>query len=237
MKTLRLIALFLILVLLPLSVLPGVDKKTATRFGKWQYLFRASSKHVGIGPLPEDLPIQSLDEFSITGVHVKKDVNRLNHVLCDGQWGISRGVLTQISGRAAAIKLGRAEEFDLEAGIEAEGTGGWFILFGYNRGHGYGVYNVTLRTSGSPWFFTEFEDEKGVAETDRELVRYECKGKESLRLRVVNNKVSLSIGNQKIMDQVELGALHEGDIILGTYNSQYGPKPVKIYGIRMRTAK
>ncbi|MBL4884211.1 MAG: hypothetical protein JKY95_06725 [Planctomycetaceae bacterium] len=212
-----------------------ITKKSGSTLGRWQTLFRATNA-VGTRQLPEKSPLKSLDEFTITGAY-EKHVNRLNQVVCDGQWGISQGVLSQISGRAAAIKIGRAKEFELEAGIQAEGVGGWFIVFGYDQGHGYGVYNVTMNQSGSPWFITEFRDGKGILDSDKELVRYECKGKETLKLRVVNEKVSLSIGNRKIMEDVELAGIHEGDIILGTYDTKYGPKPVKIYGIRLRTPK
>ncbi len=211
-------------------------KKTGAKFGKWQYLFRASSKVAGTRPLPENSGIQSLKEFTITGEY-EKDVNRLNRVICDGEWGISHGVLTQISGRAAAIKLGRGKNFELEAGIDAQGIGGWFLLFGYDQGHGYGIYNVTLKTSGSPWFLIEFRDKKGVTGSDQEIGRYESRGKESLKLRVVENKVSMTIGNRKLLEDIELTSFHEGDIILGTYDTQYGPKPVKVYGIRLRNAK
>ncbi len=211
-------------------------KKPQVKFGKWQYLFRASSNDFGTKSLPGNSIIKPLEKFTIKGVH-EKDVNRLNHVICDGRWGISQGVLTQLSGRAAAIKLGRADNFELEAGIDAKGIGGWFLLFGYDEGHGYGIYNVTLKTSGSPWFLTEFRDQKGVEGTDREIGRYESRGKESLKLRVFDGKVTMSIGNRMLLENVELTSLHEGDIILGTYDTQYGPKPVKIYGLRLRTIK
>ncbi len=212
------------------------SEKDGVKFGKWQYLFRASSKAIGTKPLPPKSKIQPLKDFVITGVY-EKDVNRLNHVICDGQWGTSRGVLRQISGRAAAIKLGHEKNFELEAGVDATGIGGWFLLFGYDDGHGYGIYNVTLKTSGSPWFITEFRNKKGVAGSDYEIGRYESRGKEALKLRVIGNKVSMSIGNRLLLDEVELASVHDGDIILGTYDTQYGPKPVKIYGIRLRSVK
>jgi len=239
MKLFRRYAFIFLGLLLISSVSPDAVeaiKQKDVKFGKWQYLFRVSSKVVGTKPLPQKSSIQSLKDFTITGVF-EKDINRLNRVICDGEWGTSQGVLTQISGRAAAIKLGHEKDFELEAGIDARGTGGWFLIFGYDEGHGYGIYNVTLKTSGSPWFLTEFRDQKGVTGSDREIGRYESRGKESLKLRVIENKVSITIGNRQLLEDVELTSLHEGDIILGTYDTQYGPKPVKIYGLRLRTTK
>ena len=207
--------------------------KNNNKKGNWQTKFRAS-RVLGTRPLPKNSLIESLENFTITGAH-KNHSNRLNKIVCDGQWGISQGALTQISGREAAIKIGRAENFELEMGIQAKGYGGWFILFGFDQGHGFGIYNVTMKTSRSPWFITEFRDNKGIMASDQELISYEFKGKEALRMKVLNNKVTLTIGNQKILDNIEFAGIHEGDIILGTYDTQYGPKPVKIYGIRLRT--
>lgn len=178
--------------------------------------------------------IEVLEDFELFGAK-PNDTNLLNHVVVDGEWAVQRGTLFQKSGRCAALKLGTAEDFELEMKLNAEGTGGWFLLCGYNNGQGYGVYNVNLRSSGSPWHFSEFSRGRGVPETDREIVRYACRGEELLKFSVVSNRLKLQFNRRVLIDE-DVPDYESGDIILGTYDTQYGPKPLKILGIRLRTS-
>ncbi len=203
------------------------------RFGPWKVLYRGSSK-TSISQLSDDkFPFQPLDQFTITG-EMATDPFRLNQVQVDGTWAVTRGVLHQANGRSAAIKLGRAEDFELEMGINAEGEGGWFLLYGYNDGQGHGLYNVTLKTSGSPWFVSQFARGHGLKGTDQEIARYECRGDEPILIRVAGGKLTVSISRRTLIEDLDLPDYEAGDIILGTYDTKYGPKPIKIYGIRLR---
>jgi len=197
------------------------------KFGGWEYLYGGPVKSLAKSPL------KTLDQFQVTGAN-PRDPYLLNEVVCDGRWEISQGALQQADGRSAALKLGAAGNFELEAGIKAEGTGGWFLLFGLENGHGYGVYNVTLRESGSPWRICEFRNNEGVESTDREFARYDCRGNEALHLRVVDGQLSLKINRRMLLRDEPLPNYTSGEIILGTYDTNYGPKPLKIYGLRLR---
>ncbi|MCA8982138.1 MAG: hypothetical protein R3C12_15800 [Planctomycetaceae bacterium] len=228
----RLIQLLLLLAVFQSVVTPSRADDPApaapVKFGPWKYLLGGPVKSL------QKSPIKLLDQFEITGAF-PKDSYLLNEVVCDGEWGMVKGALQQTSGRSAALHLGTAQDFELELGINAEGHGGWFMLFGFQNGHGYGIYNVNLKTSGSPWHISEFRGNAGIETTDREFARYICRGNESLTVRVVDSHFTLQIARRVLIENEELPAYSEGDIILGVYDTNYGPKPVKIYGARLRT--
>ncbi len=202
---------------------------TKVKLGPWRYLYGGPAKSL------KKSSLEVLESFELTGAY-PKDSNLLNQVFSDGEWGIREGALQQISGRCAVLKLATTDHFELEMGANAEGFGGWFLLMGYDQGHGYGIYNVNLKTSGSPWRISEFRGEKGIADTDREFIRYACRGNEAFKLRVINRQLTLQINRRTLLEE-DLPAYSKGDLILGTYDTQYGPKPLKIYGMRIRTAQ
>ncbi len=203
-------------------------KAAAVKFGPWKYLWGGPVKAWAKSPA------KVLEQFEITGAHAKHPY-LLNEVVCDGEWRATQGVLQQVNGRSAALLLGTAEDFELEAALNAEGLGGWFLLFGLQDGHGYGIYNVNLKTSGSPWHLAEFRGHKGIESTDREFARYICRGNETLKVRVANSKLSVQMNRRVLIEEEELPTYDNGDIILGTYDTNYGPKPLKLYGLRLRT--
>lgn len=203
-------------------------KAAVVKFGPWKYVWGGQVKNWAKSPA------KVLEQFEVTGAHAKHPY-LLNEVVCDGEWGVTQGVLQQSNGRSAALLLGNAEDFELEAAVNAEGLGGWFLLFGFSEGHGYGIYNVNLKTSGSPWHLSEFRGNKGIESTDREFARYICRGNETLKVRIVNSRLSVQVNRRTLIEEEELPAYTTGDIILGTYDTNYGPKPLKIYGLRLRT--
>ena len=199
------------------------------KYGPWKVYIAGNSKAA------KQPQFEVLQDFELTGAHAKHPF-RLNQVVSDGTWGMSKGALQQTGGRSAVLKFPSVEDFEMEMGLNAEGDGGWFILFGYKEGHCYGLYNVTMRTSGSPWFLSEFRGHVGLEETDREVARYQCRGNESLKMKVESGKLTLQIDRRVLIDQEELPNYQGGEILLGTYDTNYGPKPLKIYGLRIREA-
>lgn len=228
-RTIRLVLILITMNALLLNTTTAQDAETPVKLGPWKYLYGGPVKSL------KQSPVEFLEGFEITGAHAKHPF-RLNEVICDGEWGLVKGALQQTSGRSAALKLGTAEDFELELGLNAEGEGGWFLLFGFNDGKGFGIYNVNMRTSGSPWFLTEFVRNQGIEETDHEFARYVCRGNEPVSVKVINGQLSLQVSRRVLLDQEELPGYAGGDLILGTYDTNYGPKPLKIFGIRMRTA-
>ena len=53
-------------------------------------------------------------------------------------------------------------------------------------------------------------------------------------MTVADQKLTIQVGETLVADELQLPNYDEGDIILGTYKTQYGPKPVKIRSLRIR---
>lgn len=200
---------------------------------KWKVLHFTARPRRGVLRLPKSSPLEVLEDFEITGPKLN-DPFLLGKSKVDGDWGIVNGLVQQVSGRHAALKLGRGENFEFEGVLRAEGVGGWYILVGWDKGHGYAIYNVNLKVSGSPWHVCEFRGGTGIDDTHEELNRYECRGAEGFRMSVVDGTLNLQINTTQVIEDLELPNYHEGDIILGTYDTKYGPKPVKIQSLRIR---
>ncbi|MDX1965907.1 MAG: hypothetical protein SFV23_01940 [Planctomycetaceae bacterium] len=185
-------------------------------------------------PLPKTSGLSNLTELKLTG-SMKRDRFHLGEIAVNGEFGIDQGLLSRTAGRCAAVQLvSEIGDFELEGQINAESLGGWFWLIGWKDGHGYGIYNVTLKTSGSPWFLSEFRGGVGIAETHQEINRYEWRGMESLRLSVIENRLSLQVGTASLARELELPGYHAGAIILGTYDTPYGPRNIRVQGLRYR---
>lgn len=199
----------------------------------WTVLHLANPRARGRAKLSKRAAVENLSDFKFTGPR-PGDPFLLGDVEVDGEWGLVDGVLQRTGGKATALRLGRVGDFEMEGILEAEGTGGWYFLVGMDKGHGYAVYNVTTRSSGSPWLTCEFRNKKGIDSTHREFVRHEWKGREAFRMSIIDKKLSVQVGRTKLTDDVELPNYHEGDLILGTYDTKYGPKPVKIRSLRIR---
>ena len=199
----------------------------------WEVLWDSHRTAGGTRPLAEDGPLHSLKDLQLQGVP-KADPFWLHDFKSSGVWGSIDHRLARIEGENAAVKLIRAENFELQGSVKAEGLGGWFILFGWDKGHGYAIYNVSIKLSGSPWIVSEFRDSKAISRTHREIHRYQWKGEQPLFLSVENKKLSLQVGREKIAKDLELPNYHTGDIILGTYDTPYGAKPVSVRSLRIR---
>lgn len=200
---------------------------------EWTWLYQPRRARAGIAPLPEDSPLEPLVGFQLEGI--KPDHPFLIGTFsAGGRWGVARGLLFPAQGTDTALCLARAEEFDLDALLYPEGLGGWFVLFGWENGHGYGIYNVEMKESGSPWFTCEFRDSKAIKATHGEISRYSWKGAERLRMTLKEKKLSLKIGDEMIVNDYEYPNYSAGDLIIGTYDTQYGPKRLRIQSLRIR---
>ncbi len=220
---------------MPASAQPKAGKpatgKTPT---KWQVLHLASrAPRRGIYPLDAKSNIKSLPELNLIGPSPGHPF-LLGNFAINGRFGIQDAALTRTEGLNAAIQLADVEDFELEGLVNAEGLGGWFWLLGFADGHGYMVYNVTMKTSGSPWQFCEFRGNKAIEETHREINRLEWKGMQPLILSVKEKLLSLKVGSTRLADGIELENYHKGQLILGTYDTEYGALPVRVGSLRVR---
>jgi hypothetical protein len=200
---------------------------------RWTVLWDSRRAAGGIRPLADNSPLHSLTDLQLQGVP-KADPFWLRDFKSSGVWGSVDHRLARIEGKNAAVKLARAENFELQGAVMAEGLGGWFILLGWDKGHGYAIYNVSLKLSNSPWIVSEFRDSTAIANTHRDIHRYQWKGEQSISLVVENKKLSLRVGRETIAKDLELPNYHAGDIILGTYDTPYGAKPISIRSLRIR---
>ncbi len=200
---------------------------------KWHVAFLNTRPTPGTIPLPEKIPFEVVDDLEFTGPFENHPF-LMGNVKIDGEWAVVDGYLTRSAGRNAAIKLAKADQFELEGRINAEGLGGWFILLGWEDGNGYAIYNVNMKTSGSPWHICEFRGGSGIESTHQETARYECRGVEAFRLRVADDLVTLQVETTKILENYPLRNYNPGQVIIGTYDTKYGAKPVKIQSLRLR---
>ncbi|WP_145428948.1 hypothetical protein [Symmachiella dynata] len=199
----------------------------------WQILFSGqSTKRKTVIPL-DKFPVLANDTLEFVGPR-PGDRYQLGKFRTDGQWGIQQGLIKRTAGENAALVLAEAEDFELEGRINAEGVGGWFWLLGWKDGNGYGLYNITFKQSGSPWFATEFEDHDAL-NSGEELRPYRWKGEQPFWMSVENKKLNLKIGNRTaVIRDMPLPNYQRGQIILGTYDTRYGPKDIQIRSLRIR---
>jgi hypothetical protein len=51
---------------------------------------------------------------------------------------------------------------------------------------------------------------------------------------VKDKELNLSVGKIKVLKEQLLSNYTEGDIILGVYDTKYGPRPLQIHSLRIR---
>ncbi len=214
---------------------PAPDEPVEMAIGeKWHVSYFNPNPRPGTLSLPAKLPFAVVDDLEISGPF-PNDPFLLGTVKVDGEWGLVDGYLTRTAGRNAAIMLGTTDQFELEGKLNVEGLGGWFMLLGWGEGHGYAVYNVNLKTSGSPWHVCEFRGGEGIESTHKEVTRYECRGLEGFRMRVDQDMLNLQVETTKLIENYPLDNYHPGQVIIGTYDTKYGAKPLKIASLRIRS--
>lgn len=211
------------------------DEPTAkvTAGKKWVQLVKVSPQAPVIPKALEDESlVTAFKGLSLTGVKPDDDV-LLGTFKSDGDWGISRAGMLPMS-KNAALLVAKADGFELEGEMSAEGLGGWFFLVGLKEGHGYLLYNVTLKTSGSPWIVSELRDGRCLEGTHAEVVRHVWKGYQPFRLQVEKKRLQLLVGKDHVVKDLDLDNYHEGEVVVGAYDGKYGPKPLRIRSMRVR---
>ena len=81
----------------------------------------------------------------------------------------------------------------------------------------------------------EFRDAKAILETDREIQRYVPTGNQSLQIEVKNQQLNVKLGNQVLANRLEIENYSKGMLAIGTYDTRYQAKPLRLYGIRVRS--
>lgn len=210
-----------------------VPAKTAALTKNWTVLHLGNRRDLSAKPLPKQSKLQQLDEFELTGPQ-PGHAFVLGNFVSDGTWGVINGAVQLAGGRNGAVKLARANNFELEGTIEMERYGGWFLLVGWDEGRGYSISNVTMKESGSPWYITEYRGSTAIPETHQEVARHDWERSQVVKVSVKDKVLTFALGKFEVLKEQTLENYAEGDVIFGVYDTRYGPRPVKIHALRIR---
>lgn len=183
--------------------------------------------------LPKTAKVTPLDDLQFTGPRPSHPFV-LGNYASDGKWGIVNGYLRMVEGKNAALQLAWAEDFELDGIMEHSGFGGWFMLLGWNDGRGYALSNVNMKESGSPWFLSEFRGGKAIDDRTKEFEKFDWKGEQPFRLEVKQQALTLEIGKFHVFNKEPLPGYTAGTVVLGVYDTRYGPKPLAVKSLRIR---
>ena len=202
---------------------------------KWSILVNPARPRPGIVEFTEKSPIQNVPEFKLLGPSVGHPFC-LGDFIVDGKWATVQGAVQVTEGKNALLSLATADQFELEGVINQEGIGGWLMLLGWNQGHGFSLSNVTLKDSGAPWFVCEYRAAEAIVVTNNEVKQFQWKGDQPFRMIVKDKLLSVMVGATAVVKEYPLDNYTAGQIYLGTYDTKYGPRPVKIRSLRIRAA-
>lgn len=200
---------------------------------KWTVLHRTLPKDGADAPLPASAPVVPYSGFKLVGPDPGHPF-KFGNFESGSEWGAGQTGLHPIHEKDAALVLAAADAFDLEGVASAEGTGGWFFLLGWKEGHGYVLYNITMKQSGSIWVLFEVRDGKAVPGSNREVSRTPWKGYQPFTLSVQKNALQFKVGSDVIGKDVPLPNYHEGTLMLGMYVTKHGAKPLRVQSLRIR---
>ncbi len=201
---------------------------------KWTVLVNPARPRAGVVPIPPKAPIHNLEAFQFKGPQV-------GHPFClgdfieDGQFALANGAAAVVEGKNALLSLGVADSFELEGIIELDGLGGWLMLLGWHEGHGYSLSNVTLKDSGSPWFVCEYRGNEAIVPTNNEVRQLQWKGVNPFRMSVKDRQLTVQVDKAVVVENYPLENYTAGELMIGTYDTRYGPRPLKIKSLRIRS--
>lgn len=200
---------------------------------KWHILVNPARRVLGRRDLPKEGPLVNVRNLELTGPAPGHPFV-LGQYADDGKWGYVDGSVVLVEGRNASLKLGHAENFELEGILELGNEGGWFILLGWDEGRGYSIINIGFRESPSPWFITEYRGGAAIADAHQQVAKFAWQKDQPMRLTVKDRELNFQVGKVEVLKQQTLANYSAGDIILGVYDTKYGPRPVQIQSLRIR---
>jgi len=216
------------------TVKQGASEKTYTLPNKWVVLVNPTAKIRGRRPLPEKGLLQNFPELRFTGPKPGHPFI-LGDFADDGDFALVDGALQLVSGASAAVQLPEADQFELEGVMEHTDFGGWFMAVGWGEGRGYVLSNVTMKESGSPWFVSELRGGSAIPDGTEALDHFEWLRSQPFRLSVSHNELTLEVGKKTVADHVSLPNYAKGRVLLGVYDTRYGPKKLRVLSLRMRS--
>ncbi|MBX3443813.1 MAG: hypothetical protein KF774_15500 [Planctomyces sp.] len=211
---------------------PKADKEFQLT-SKWTVLHAPNQRVAGRRPLPPKATLQNLDDLTFTGPQPGHPFV-IGNFADDGDFGLVDGGIQLTSGANAALQLPSADQFELEGIMEQVDFGGWFFLVGWADGRGFLVSNPTMKESGSPWIVCELRGGVAIADTVEDLPDFEWRRSQPFRIQVQDDALTLEVGKVKVIDGRALANYSSGRVLLGVYDTRYGPKPIRIQSLRMR---
>lgn len=137
--------------------------------------------------------------------------------------------------RPAVVLMSAVKSFEAEATIDGGHTGGLFILLGWKNGSGTLLRNVAVRQSVG-WDISQIREGKLVeGSTVGHDTRTRLKGVMPVRISVTNDEVTLTVGKSVVVNKAKLSNYEAGEVILGTFPCQYGPRPISVSAFKWRT--
>ena len=213
------------------AITPAVPVVNIT--DKWTVLVKPDRPRPGIVEFTDKSPIQNVAEFKLLGPMVSHPFG-LGEFTVDGRWATAQGVVQVVEGKNALLSLATADEFELEGIINQEGMGGWLMLLGWNQGHGYSLSNFTLKDTGHPWSLCEYRASEAIAVSNNTVKKFDWKGDQPFRMTVQDKQLTVTVGQTAIVEAYPLDNYTPGQVCLGTYDTRYGARPVKIRSLRIR---
>lgn len=202
---------------------------------KWQILHLQKRAVVRPLPVPEDSPLKPLATLSFKGPQPGHPFV-LGDYSADADWKIANGYLSPTGGKNAALQVAYADQFELDGIMAHAGSGGWFFLVGWDDGRGFAIHNVRMMTeqSGSPWFLTSFRGNEAIEGETEEFPFFDWKGEQPFSLTVQDEAFTLRVGDKLVFEGQPLNGYAPGAVIIGTYDTRYGPKKIGIKSLRVR---
>lgn len=233
MRVLIVIASFVFVLLNSATYAQPGDYDGVVSEEKWNVLHLQNRRVKGTKPLSDSAKVKPLADLDFTGPKPGHPFV-LGNYSADGSWHLVDDYIQKASGKNAALQLCWADQFELEGIIEQAGFGGFFFLVGWDQGRGYSLSNVNFKTSGSPWFIAEMKNTKSLEDSTIEFDHFNWKGEQPFRLAVEQNELTLRIGRSQVLS-TPVKNYKPGLVVIGVHDTQYGPKPIRIKSLRVRS--
>jgi hypothetical protein len=212
----------------------AADEASVELTDKWLVLLQPNRRAPGVRVIPEKSQIKNVKELAFTGPQPGHPFV-IGDYQEEGDFGLVDGVLQPVSGKNSAIQLPTADQFELEGVMEHIEFGGWYLLVGWDEGRGYLVSNATMKESGSPWHVTEMRGSAAVPESSKQITKSEWLNSQPFKLLVKDAALTLEVGGKKVINQHAMDNYAAGQVVLGVYDTRYGPKKLRIRSLRMRS--
>jgi hypothetical protein len=73
-----------------------------------------------------------------------------------------------------------------------------------------------------------------VADATQQLVKHDWNRQQPFRVTVKDKKFTLEVGKKKVINEQPIDNYSPGRVLLGVYDTRYGPKKLRILSMRMR---